>query len=63
LDAAKSAVDDATDALSAVQAEAQAAIAEAQQKISSGAAQVEELSIAAKKTEVTVEVLGLLWRS
>ena len=62
LDAAKSAVDDATDALSAVKTEAQAAIAEAQEKISSGAAQVEELSIPAKKTEVTVEVLGLLWR-
>lgn len=62
LDAAKAAVDDATEALVAVEAEAQAAVAEAQQKISSGAAQVEEVSIAAKKTEVTVEVVGLLWR-
>ena len=62
LDAARAAVVDATDALSAVKTEAQAAIAEAQEKISSGAAQVEELSIPAKKTEVTVEVLGLLWR-
>ena len=63
LDAAKEAVDDATEALAAVQAEAQAAIAEAQAAISSGAAQVTELTIAAKKTDVTVEALGLLWRA
>ena len=61
--AEEKAVDDATEALAAVQAEAQTAIAEAQAAISSGAAQVTELTIAAKKTDVTVEALGLLWRA